>query len=179
MNKLANHAALKEWAEVIDALRRGEQINLLRKGGIADPAFGVEAERFYLYPTWFHKGEAEPRSKVEIACWAEVARTWRLSDATLLELIAPLVALPRATVEARYRFRAEQALYVIALRVFELPSPVGVAFNEAYAGCRSWISLDDEIAIDGSRQVLSDSDLADRVASIDAMLAPAGAAASR
>ena len=34
MNKLPNHTALKEWASVIAALGRGEQIILIRKGGI-------------------------------------------------------------------------------------------------------------------------------------------------
>ena len=44
MTKLPNHTALKEWASAIDALGRGAQVILIRKGGIADPTFGVEAE---------------------------------------------------------------------------------------------------------------------------------------
>jgi len=48
MKKLANHTALKEWSTVIDALGRGDQVILIRKGGIADPSFGVEAVQFYL-----------------------------------------------------------------------------------------------------------------------------------
>ena len=50
MNKLPNHTALKEWASVIAALDRGEQVVLIRKGGLADPHFGLEADRFYLFP---------------------------------------------------------------------------------------------------------------------------------
>ena len=53
MNKLPNHTALKEWSTVIDALGRGDQVILIRKGGIADPPFGVEADRFYLFPPTF------------------------------------------------------------------------------------------------------------------------------
>ena len=58
--KLPNHTTLKEWSTVIDALSRGEQVILIRKGGIADPKFGVEADRFYLYPTYFHQQKSEP-----------------------------------------------------------------------------------------------------------------------
>jgi hypothetical protein len=43
MTKLPNHTALKEWSNVVAALGRGEQVILIRKGGIADPSFGVEA----------------------------------------------------------------------------------------------------------------------------------------
>ncbi|HEX7829441.1 MAG TPA: DUF1802 family protein, partial [Thermoanaerobaculia bacterium] len=50
MNKLPHHTALKEWSNVVAALAHGTQIVLIRKGGIADPTFGVEADRFYLYP---------------------------------------------------------------------------------------------------------------------------------
>ena len=57
MNKLPNHTALKEWASAIAALGRGDQVILIRKGGIADPKFGLEAKRFYLFPTNFHEGE--------------------------------------------------------------------------------------------------------------------------
>ncbi|MGI8550821.1 MAG: DUF1802 family protein, partial [Dehalococcoidia bacterium] len=44
--------ALKEWAAVIDALQRGEQIVTLRKGGIREKAFLVEGRSFFLLPTF-------------------------------------------------------------------------------------------------------------------------------
>src|SRR5713101_2916398 len=69
MNKLPNHAALKEWASAIAALGRGEQVILIRKGGIADPKFGLEAQRFYLFPTNFHEGGAQPPTAVPITHW--------------------------------------------------------------------------------------------------------------
>src|SRR4051794_41807531 len=75
MNKIPNHTALKEWASVIDALGSGAQIVLIRKGGLADESFGVEAQRFYLFPTNYHDaGGAEP-SHVPITHWAEVVKT--------------------------------------------------------------------------------------------------------
>ncbi|HEV8658234.1 MAG TPA: DUF1802 family protein [Thermoanaerobaculia bacterium] len=160
MKKLPNHTALKEWSTVIDALGRGEQVILIRKGGIADPKFGVEAPQFYLYPTYFHQGEDEARRGVTITHWCEVVRTWSTRDAEMLDRLAPLVvALPRETLEARYRFRPDQALHVIGVRTYVLARPVEVIFRDEYAGCRSWLSVDEEIDVDGSRPVLSDADL--------------------
>lgn len=108
MKKLPNHTALKEWSNVIDALGRGDQVILLRKGGIADPRFGVEADRFYLYPTFFHQpGAAAEPETVEITHWCEVVRTWRISDLELVSKLAPFVAMPREAIETRYR-RSEE-----------------------------------------------------------------------
>jgi len=170
MNKLPNHTALKEWSNVVSALGQGNQVILIRKGGIADPSFGVEAERFYLYPTYFHQGEAETRPAVTIAHWCEVVRSWGIRELELLRRLEPHVVLPRETLDARYQFRPDQTLFVIAVRTWSLARPVEVAFREAYGGCRSWISIDDEIDIDGSMPVLREEEWAAKTATVEALL---------
>jgi hypothetical protein len=175
MNKIPNHSALKEWSNVVAALGRGEQVILIRKGGIADPSFGVEAERFYFYPTYFHQGESEARPSVTITHWCEVVQTWSVRDFEVLERLAPLVAMPMETLEARYRFRPDQALYVIALRMWRLATPAEVRSRDEYGGCRSWISVDDEIDIDGSMPVLDEAELRAKIESVASLLAVARA----
>ena len=174
MNKLPNHTALKEWASVIDALGRGEQVILIRKGGIADPHFGLEADRFYLFPTNFHESDGghEP-SAVQITTWAEAVRTWQVRDLETLHRLEPLVVMDRATLDTRYRFRPDQAINVIAVRAFRLPRPVRIELRDAYEGCRSWVSIEDEISIDGSSPVLTGAELTARIESVDALLAAA------
>lgn len=159
MRKLPHHAALKEWSNVVAALGRGEQVVLIRKGGIADPSFGVEADRFYLYPTYFHQGESEARPGVSITHWCEVVRTWSVRDAAALDALAEHVVLPRETLDARYRFRPDQALYVIAVRTYALPRPAEVRFRDEYGGCKSWVSVDEEIDVEGSTPVLDETEL--------------------
>ena len=173
MNKLPNHTALKEWSNVIAALGEGRQVILIRKGGIADPAFGVEAEKFYLYPTYFHQGENEARPFVDVTHWCEVVRTWSVRDVDALERLESVVVIPRDTLEARYRFRADQALHVIGVRVFRLPQPQRVTFRDAYAGCRSWLSVEEEIDVTDSTPVLDEKTLATKLAAVDALLAVA------
>ena len=177
MNKLPNHTALKEWSNVVAALARGEQMILIRKGGLADATFGVEAQRFYLYPTYFHQGESEARPSVVVSHWSEVVRTWRVNDMDSLARLAPMVVMPNDTLLARFHFRPDQALYVIALRTWELARPAQVQFREDYGGCRSWISIDEEIDVDGSRPVLAEEELQAKIASVERALAEAEAAA--
>ena len=177
MEKLPNHTALKEWSNVVAALASGEQMILIRKGGIADPSFGIDAQRFYLYPTYFHQGESEARPEVTVTHWCEVVRTWTVSDFALVEKLGPEVVMPAETLAARYRFRPDQALFVIAVRTWELAQPVRVRFDETYGGCKSWISVEEEIDVSGSRPVLSEEQLASRIAVIAALLEPAGSVA--
>ena len=171
--KLPNHTSLKEWSTVIDALGRGEHMLLIRKGGIADPTFGVEAERFYLFPTFFHSSSAEPPQSVVISHWAEVVKTWRVRDLELLYALEPFTVMERANLDTRYRFREDQALHVLAVRAWRLPQPVTIALKPEYAGCRSWVSIDDEIDVDGSVAALSEDALADRISQVARVLGKA------
>ena len=49
--------ALKEWATVLEAMARGEQLVLIRKGGLIEPGSGFElaAPVFLFYPTFEHQ----------------------------------------------------------------------------------------------------------------------------
>ena len=171
MNKIPNHTALKEWASVIDALGSGEQVVLIRKGGLADQSFGVEAERFYLFPTNYHDAGGGEPSHVRITHWAEALKTWQIRDIELLHRLEGLTILDRDAIETRYRFRPDQAVNVIAVRAYRLAEPVEVVMKPEYAGCRSWISVDEEIDIDGSLPALREDEVQSRIAGIDALLA--------
>jgi hypothetical protein len=172
MNKIPNHTALKEWASVIEALDRGDQIVLIRKGGLADQTFGVEAARFYLFPTNYHDaGGAEP-THVRITHWAEAVKTWQIRDVEMLRRLETLTILDREVIDTRYRFRPDQAINVIAVRAYKLAKPADVVMKPEYSGCKSWVSVDEEIDIDGSLPALSDDEMQSRIATIDALLAP-------
>ena len=170
MKKLANHTALKEWSTVIESLGRGEQVVLIRKGGIADPKFGVEANEFYLYPTYFHQGESDHRPSVTITHWCEVVRAVTFRQIEVLHRLAPFVSTPVETLESRYRFRPDEALNVIGVRTYALPRPFEVKFREDYAGCRSWLSIEDEIDVGNSKPVLSEEALESKLDAIDSLL---------
>ena len=52
-----SQTAFKEWAVTIDALARGEQIVILRKGGIHERNlhFEIEHDRFLFFPGYLHQ----------------------------------------------------------------------------------------------------------------------------
>ena len=51
---MAEHA-LKEWAVTIAALEAGDQVLIVRKGGIGEKRFELPHPRFYLFPTFEHQ----------------------------------------------------------------------------------------------------------------------------
>ncbi|HEX3134645.1 MAG TPA: DUF1802 family protein, partial [Planctomycetota bacterium] len=61
-------------------------------------------------------------------------------------------------------------LYVVALRVFRLPSPVVIADHPSYAGCRSWIPFKAPIPATDSTPVLDETTYTNRLATIDRVL---------
>ena len=52
--RVAEHA-LKEWAVTIAALEAGDQVLIVRKGGIGEKRFELPHPRFYLFPTYAHQ----------------------------------------------------------------------------------------------------------------------------
>jgi hypothetical protein len=61
-------------------------------------------------------------------------------------------------------------LFVIGVRTFELPQPAQVPFHDAYAGCRSWVSVDEQIDVEGSRPVLAEETLQERIRDVETLL---------
>ena len=57
MTQVRPRIALKEWAITVDALASGEQILLMRKGGIHEESkdFRIIHDEFLLYPTYEHQ----------------------------------------------------------------------------------------------------------------------------
>lgn len=170
MNKIPNHTALKEWASVIEALGRGDQIVLIRKGGLADQTFGVEAARFYLFPTNYHDAGGSEPTHVRITHCAEAVKTWQIRDVESLRRLETLTILDREVIDTRYRFRPDQAINVIAVRAYRLARPANVVMKPEYAGCKSWVSVDEEIDIDGSVPAMSDDRLDAQINAIDMLI---------
>ncbi len=159
--------ALKEWAIAVEALSRGESVMLLRKGGIREAKFGVGRPDFWLYPTYEHqkpellKPEYGHRvlpvvsgwhpTVVPIQAWATVSHEFELTAQSQLDALAPFHIWNDQFAQIRLKWKPRLPLTVLLLRVFRLRSPVEIAFDESYGGCRSWTLLLD--AIDSSASV--------------------------
>jgi hypothetical protein len=168
-------SAFKDWAIVVDALGRGEQILILRKGGISEGrgGFKVEHEEFLLFPTLYHQ-QGEQVVDSAAARYREIAgdfpppETLRIEYAAKLQEWTEVLSLDHArrlagqhiwkdeVISDRFEWGREQKIFALALRVLRLPSPVETPMLKDYGGCKSWIELAVEIPLDGAEPVLDD-----------------------
>ncbi len=168
--------AFKEWAVIVDALGRGEQILLLRKGGISEGrgGFRVEHPEFLLFPTLFHQQRdsvlpagqqrfdelmrnAPPADRIRIEFVASAAGWWRLGSLEDVHGLRGLHLWKDEVIEQRFNSGNEQAIYALALRVSRLPEPVELPLSQEYGGCRSWVELARDVGAADATPVLSDS----------------------
>jgi len=142
----------KEWSLVCDALGRGEQSIILRKGGIAEgrKGFSFRHREFFLFPTFFHEQVAKVRmasanlpmagDTIAIRWYAKTERALRVDSFGTAEALAPLHIITPEVVRERFGHQ-DKGLHVAFLRVFEI-LPSWILQNEKrFAGCRSWVDL--------------------------------------
>lgn len=188
--------ALKEWAVVCAALQRGRQSLLLRKGGVreanADRSFHVEHRAFVLLPTYFHAHDAGrerdlvpevhedlarlrepegPAGQLRFDLYAEVTGLWELRELAPVQALTGLHVLSEACVTDRFNYR-RPGLWALHLRVHRLVRPVLLLERTGYAGCVSWVHLDQ--AVRGEAEpVISDDEHTRREAALVAALGEA------
>jgi hypothetical protein len=171
------NVALKEWAAVCRALEQGRQILLLRKGGILEAIGGFEVEhpRFLLFPTYLHqnlemlKPEAhagfEPHSvepaQVRLSLAAEVTDVIGMPSRPQTDAISWAHVWTAPLIDMRFNYRPKNPLYLLLVRVYRLAQAVTVENTPAYAGCKSWVPLEQPIETAGAVPVLSDDDYED------------------
>ena len=174
--------AFKEWTIVVDALGRGEQIIILRKGGISEGhgGFKVEHSRFLLFPTLFHQQResvvpsAQSRYDgmapsfpatdcVRIEFFGDVAAWQRLDSLAAAERLRGQHIWRDDVIAERFDWGRDKNIHALAVRVFHLPQAVELPMLENYGGCKSWISLEQDISLDGAIPVLSDTGFGQRL----------------
>ena len=180
--------ALKEWAGVIHALDRGEQLVLIRKGGLVEASKGFEllSDSFIFYPTFEHQTVNFLRPEFRGAF--DEAMAHKPADGSLRLAVAGVAAWSAKSTRAdlvqrlrsfhlyndqfatqRLKWQPDQPLVVTAVRAFRLPAPRVVPMRPAYAGCTSWVTLDEPIALDGAAPVLEARVFEERLAQIKAL----------
>jgi hypothetical protein len=161
---MTRSVAFKEWAVVCRAIAEGRQSVILRKGGIAEDGgeFRPEHSEFLLYPTFFH--EHRNGVKPEFLPLLEAAEADRpepgtirfthrvrvtgvrhLTDLEAALALDPLHVWTSEVVRQRYAYRTS-GLFVLDIEVFALDAPLVRPERPEYAGCKSWVILDEAIS---------------------------------
>lgn len=174
---ITSNVALKEWAAVVEALSRGKQCLLLRKGGIADPdeTFQVEHREFFLFPTFEHQKREQVRAEfyplfdevlkstpkdgnVSLPLYAGVAGSWRVNSPKDLEGLQKLHIWTPEFFQMRLSYKPEIPTLVVLVRAFRLPKPPTIPNLPEYAGCKSWVPLKQSLPVENAQPVMPNTD---------------------
>jgi len=165
--------AFKEWAIIVDALGRGDQILILRKGGISEGrgGFQLEHREFLLFPTLFHQQrqsvttEAQARFDqiaphlpapeiVRVRFFAKVIESRQLESLSRAEALRGQHCWRDEVIAGRFDWGPSANIFALAVRMHQLPLAVELPMLPTYAGCKSWVELERDIATAGARPVL-------------------------
>ncbi len=184
----ANRHALKEWAVVCAAIAEGCQSLLLRKGGLRERGgrFRCDHAEFWLFPTRFHQDPGElvddarpllsrvqsqipAEGIVPLNVYIEVEDVAWLDEPAALSALAETHILSQKTVEQRFRYR-RAGLALMVIRAYALDKPLEIDDIAEYAGCHSWVELDQALPTSGLRPVLDEAQHSQRLRSIRQIL---------
>lgn len=181
--------ALKEWGVTCEALAAGDQVLVVRKGGIGEKRFALPHPRFFLFPTYLHqrpelvKPEFHARyaeslerrdepARLPLSLYAELVSSYPLRDDAALAAIDAEHTLTSEYAHERLKWRRTQPLWAAVLRVWRATDPPVLEVGPEHGGCVSWIELPAHIAAGDRTPVLSDDAFADAEARIADALAP-------
>ena len=161
----------KEWTLVCDALGRGTQSIIIRKGGIAEgrAGFRFEHPEFFLFPTLFHEQIAKlklpPETALpelradgqhEVRLRVRVEWTQDVCDLATMQRLVPFHIWRDSEIEKRFHYDLPAAqrealrtgaesgkpgVSVAFVRVEKLSEPFVFPDSPKFGGCRSWIQL--------------------------------------
>lgn len=175
--------ALKEWAIAVEALTAGETIVLLRKGGIREAGFQVKHDFVWLYPTYEHQKPDLVKSKyastvipvesgwhpetVTIKSCAAITDILPIRDHQHLKALQPYHIWSEQMVSDREKlWQPQNPIMVLLLKVYRLPHPQALPYNNSYGGCKSWINLMQPISTEHLMPVMTDEQYNQKVLQI-------------
>jgi|SRR5579884_1729900 len=179
--KPVHDRAFKEWAVACEAMAEGRQILLIRKGGIREEGntFTVNDPEFFLLPTYEHQNasllqppyvpkleaiQAAPHdpTTVTMRSYAVVDTILVARDDEQVNAVAQETIWNATYVNQRFDFNPYDPLYLVLLRVHNLPEPVTIPMRSAYEGCKSWVTLEEPISTEGATPAIPDAEFARR-----------------
>ena len=174
--------ALKEWAITVEAMAQGNQILLLRKGGIHETGkdFRVIHREFLFYPTYLHQKEdlLQPShqptlrkmleqqhndEKITFSYWAKAEEVLEISDQEKVDDLEPHYIWTTAYAQSKLHWKPMLPLSVLLLRVYKLEKAVTVSYLPEYGGCTSWVEILSNVKLGNLEPVLDDTEFKKRV----------------
>ncbi len=170
VSQLKITSAFKEWNSVVEALGHGEQIIILRKGGIIEDEgyFYPKEKHFLLFPTQTHErkellkkvypNESVIDGSVLIKYWAETKWAGQIFSEAEIKALDPYHIWKEEVVLERFHRWNEDKVWCLVVRVYKFKNPIRIELIPDYAGCKSWINIIEEVPVRDSEPVIGDSE---------------------
>ncbi len=168
--------ALKEWAITVEAMAKGEQVLLLRKGGIHEDGkdFRVIHREFLFYPTYLHQKEdllqpayqtalrklleqPQDNDRITFSYWARAEEVLEISEQEKVDNLEPHHIWTTAYAQSKLHWKPVLPMSVLLLRIYKLEQPVTVPYLPEYGGCTSWVEVLSDVNLGRMEPVLNDA----------------------
>ncbi len=188
--------AFKEWTVICQALAQGEQSLIIRKGGISEgkAGFSFEAEKFLLFPTYFHaqndkvksaqvelRAEHQLGDQIELTHLAQLDYVTSIADWEKVQELDNFHIWSQETIRERFDWEKKSdksdslisnLIHVAIVRIYELPEPFFMTYERSHHGCKSWIDIDGvpELLIERAEPVINNQQYKAKLAELKAVL---------
>lgn len=151
----------KEWSKVVEALGKGKQQIILRKGGIIEEnnVFSVKEKEFLLLPTLYHQQNEQIKEswlkevgeediyyvnphQVWVYFKAVVQEVAQITSWEELQKMNDLHVWKESVIKERYERWQEHEVTLLKVEVETLEKPILLDLLPEYGGCKSWIEID-------------------------------------
>ena len=169
--------ALKEWAVTVEAMAKGDQVLLLRKGGIHEDGkdFRVIHREFLFYPTYLHQKEdllqpayqpalrklleqPQDNDRITFSYWARAEELLEISEQEKVDNLKPHHIWTTAYAQSKLHWKPMLPMSVLLLRIYKLEQPVTVPYLPEYGGCTSWVEVLSDVNLGRMEPVLNDAE---------------------
>ena len=169
--------ALKEWAVTVEAMAKGDQVLLLRKGGIHEDGkdFRVIHREFLFYPTYLHQKEdllqpayqpalrklleqPQDNDRITFSYWARAEELLEISEQEKVDNLKPHHIWTTAYAQSKLHWKPMLPMSVLFLRIYKLEQPATVPYLPEYGGCTSWVEVLSDVKLGRMEAVLNDAE---------------------
>jgi len=168
--------ALKEWAVTVDAMAKGDQVLLLRKGGIHEDGkdFRVIHREFLFYPTYLHQKEdllqpayqpalrklleqPQDNDRITFSYWARAEEVLEISEQKKVDNLEAHHIWTTAYAQSKLHWKPMLPMSVLLLRIYKLEQPVTIPYLPEYGGCTSWVEVLSDVNLGQMEPVLNEA----------------------
>ena len=160
-------------------------------GGLAEGTVGfkLQHDEFVFFPTWEHqhadsirpefhqlleKVKPPDRNVLEVRYLARVSDVVQPPpEIAAMQKVAGYHIWAEPFIRMRYEYRPDQPVFLVVPQVFRLAQVVRIPRDRRYSGCRSWVTLHQDVEVTGVQAVLPRNEFR---SARDALLAELGEA---